>query len=265
MTEGQEDDVLLTLRQQRQAAREARRQAKDDAYEERLARKRSKDVQFFHGHHVVDTRGLNQAFPEPESPEFSPASVRRRVVHAVTLVLLVAVVVAGVILAGMVQRGELELKIGFARPTTPAVTCPAEKLDYPANKAITVNVFNGGSTEGMAGKVAAELKKRGYKVGTVANAKVEYTTGAVVVSGPGGHAAAFNLQRNVLHPEYVQDDRTGPSVDVILTGEYAGLVAAPKVDQTPGVLSCPRLSPSPSGPPASGPPASGRASQTATK
>jgi len=240
---GRDDDVLLTAGQQRRAAREARRQAKDAAYEERLARKKSKDVQFWHGRQVIDAQGLAEAFPEPESPEYEPSMVRRRITHAVTLVLLLALVVAGVVLAGMVQRGELEIKFGFPKAAAPVVSCPAETLDYPANKKVAVNVYNAGSLEGMATKVAAELKKRGYVVKAVANRTTEYSAPVVVVSGAAGHASAFNLQRNVAGSEYVQDGRKDGSVDFIVTNTYTTLVEAPKVDQTPGRLSCPRLQP----------------------
>jgi LytR cell envelope-related transcriptional attenuator len=245
----QDDDVLLTSRQARKAAREAKRQAKDVAYEERLARKKSKDVHFIHGHHIIDARGLAEAFPEPETPEYDPGTVRRRVTHAVTLVVLLALVISGVVLAGMVQRGEIQLKFGFPKQTAAVEVCPPEKLSPPANKSITVNVFNGGSREGMAGSVAAELKKRGYKVKDVANEASKYLAPVMVVSGASGHAAALNLQRNVVGADYVQDGRKDGSVDFVLTGDYAGLVDANKVPKTPGVLSCPRLLPNPSATP----------------
>lgn len=249
MTEGPaDDDVLLTARQARRAAREAKRQAKDRAFDQRHERKRSKDVQFIHGHHIVDADGLAQAFPEPESPEYTPGTVRRRVTHGVTLVLLTAALVAGVVLAGMIQRGELEFKLVLPKPTTPVVTCPAGTLDIPKSDTVSVHVFNAGSTEGMAGQVAAELQKRGFHILTVENGSTKQTAPAVVVSGPAGLAGAFSLQRNVAGSEYVEDDRKDASVDFIVTGEYKGLVDADKVDQAPGVLSCPRLSPPPADP-----------------
>jgi len=247
MTETPRDnDVLLTRGQARKAERERRRQAKDAAYEERLARKRSKDVQFWHGHHVVDAKTLAAAFPEPETPEYESGTVRRRITHAVTLVLLLALVVTGVVLAGMVQRGQLELNFSFPKTASASAICPSETLKYPANKTVTVNVLNAGSHEGMAGKVAAELKKRGYKVKDVSNGVTAYAAPVVIVSGPSGHAAAFNLQHNVAGSDYVQDDRTDASVDFIMTGEYTSLVEADKVSKKSGKLSCPHLTPAPS-------------------
>lgn len=243
-----DNDVQLTSRQRRRAARDERRQAKDAAYELRQQRKRDKDGTSWRGHHIVDTRGLSEAFPEPETPEFSPVTVRRRILHGIILVLLLALVVAGVVLAGMIQRGELELKTVFAKPTPTQVSCPAEILDYAANKTVTVNVYNGGSIEGQAGKVAAELKKRGFVVKEVANKPAEISAPAIVVSGPSGHAAALSLQRNFPGSDYVEDDRVDGSVDVVLTSDFTVLTAVPNVSQEAGVLSCPRLNPPPNDP-----------------
>lgn len=249
----EDDDLLLTARQRRRAERVARRQAKDEAYELRMQRKKAKDGTTWRGHHIVDSRGLAEAFPAPETPEFPTSTVRRRITHAVVLVLLLSLVVAGLVLVGMIQRGELDLKIGSGRPSPTPFTCPTETLDYPVNTAVIVNVYNGGSVEGMAGKVADELKKRGYQVQEIDNHDLELLAPTVVISGPSGHSAAFNMQRNFPNSEYVEDDREDATVDVVLNSQFGNLVAAPEVDQTAGVLSCPRLSPPPSEPPSGAP------------
>lgn len=259
--EGRADDVVFTAGQRRKAEREERRQAKDAAYELRQQRRKAKDGTSWRGHNIVNTRGLGEAFPEPESPELSTATVRRRITHGVVLVLLLALVVSGVVLAGMVQRGELELKIGAGRPEPTPITCPAQTLDYPENKTVTVNVYNASTVEGRAGQAADELKKRGFVVNEVANKPTEYSAPAIIVSGPGGLAGAFGLQKNLPNTEFVEDKRTDSTVDVILTGTFNGFLAEHRVDHTPGALSCPRLSPPPSAPASSapapgGPPAS---------
>src|SRR6185312_2077797 len=107
-----DDDVLLTAGQRRRAEREARRQAKDAAYELRRQRKKSKDAGSWRGHHIVDGNGLAEAFPEPESTELESGTVRRRITHGVVLVLLLALLVSGLVLSAMMQRGELELTLG---------------------------------------------------------------------------------------------------------------------------------------------------------
>lgn len=245
---GAADEVLLTARQRRKAEREERRQQKDAAYELRQHRKRIKDGTSWRGHNVVDTRGLAEAFPDPDTPELATSTVRRRITHGVVLVLLLAMVTAAVVLAGMIQRGELELKMGAGKAEPTPFSCPVQTLNYLENKTVTVNVYNAGSLEGKAGQVAEELKKRGFVIKAVSNGRTQYSAPAVIVSGPSGLAAAFNLQRNLPNTDYVQDDRTDTTVDVILTGTFNGFVADHKVDHTPGPLSCPRLSPPPSAP-----------------
>jgi hypothetical protein len=247
------DGVLLTARQKRRADREERRQAKDALYELRQERKRAKDGTSLRGHHIVNARGLAEAFPPPETTEIEPVTVRRRIFHGAILVILVALLVAGLVLATMVQRGEIELKFGSWKPIATPVTCPAETLEYAPNKTVTVNVYNAGNTEGRAGQVAQELKKRGFLVKDIANKDSDYAAPAMVVSGAKGHSAALSLQRNFPDSDYVQDDRQDATADVIVTANYAALVAEPKVDTKPGVLSCPRLSPAPSTPAASAP------------
>jgi hypothetical protein len=63
---------------------------------------------------------------------------------------------------------------------------------------------------------------------------------ALIVSGAAGQSAAFSVQRHVPGSDYVQDGRTDPSVDVIVTGDFKALAKPELVDQTPGQLSCPR-------------------------
>jgi len=236
-----------SAKEARKAAREAKRQQKDDAYEERLARKRSKDTTYFHGHHVVDAQGLSDAFPEEDEAEENPVRFRHRLTHGITLVVLAALVIIAVVLALLIARGDVVLPFGKDVPPQ-AVTCPSEKLAYPANKSVSVNVYNASHVEGLATKVAAELKKRGYVVKEVANNHTDFTGTAVVVSGPTGQGAAFNLQRNIAGTEYVQDKRRDGTVDLFLTSSFTDFVAAKKVDQTAGLLSCPRLSPPPTDP-----------------
>lgn len=246
-----DNDVLLSAGQRRKSERVARRQAKDAAYDLRQQRKRAKDGTSWHGHHIVDSRGLAEAFPDPGTSELSPATVRRRIFHGVILVVLLALVVTGVVLAGMVQRGELKLSLGPGKATPAPASCPAATFAYPANSTVTVNVLNGGSVEGEAGKVAAQLTQRGFVVKAVGNGATEVSAPAVVVSGPAGHSAALGIQHNFPGSDYVQDDRADATVDVILTSKFTALTAIPDLVEKPGVLSCPHLSPPPSEPAAS--------------
>ncbi|MDQ6740043.1 MAG: LytR C-terminal domain-containing protein, partial [Actinomycetota bacterium] len=233
---------------ERKRASETRKAAKLERHEDKRALRahrrelrRSKDIAVFHGHHVVSGPDLQRVFTPVEDAE-NAVQFRHRLVHGVILTLLSAVVIAGVIFAVLLWRGAITLPSGQA--SAPAVrSCPAATFDYPANKDMHVNVYNSTRREGLAASVAAELKGRGFQVDTIANKVTNYTGSAVIVSGAAGQSAAFNLQRNLAGTDYVQDDRTDASVDVYLTGGFTVLVDAGTVDQTPGLLSCPHLSP----------------------
>ena len=56
----------------------------------------------------------------------------------------------------------------------------------------TVDVFNGGSTTGLAGRVSAALAQAGYRAGQVSN--TAYRTSTAVLYGPGA-AARVNAGR----------------------------------------------------------------------
>lgn len=243
-----DDGVLLTPRQRRQAQREQRRQVKDAQYELRQERKRAKDGTSWHGRHIVDGRGLADAFPAPQTPEFSSDSVRRRIIHGATLVLLFALLAAGIVIAVMIQRGDLQLSRSRPDPSPAPPSCPAETVEYAANGTVTVNIYNGGSIEGAAGKVAEELRTRGFVIKEVANASAPLSAPAIVVSGPSGYAAALSLQRQFVGSDYVQDERADAVVDVIITSAFAAVLPVPEVNVAPGALSCPHLSPPPSEP-----------------
>jgi molybdopterin-guanine dinucleotide biosynthesis protein len=104
-----------------------------------------------------------------------------------------------------------------------------------------VNIYNAAGRAGLAKNIADQLKARGYNVGTVDNSTTSYNGPAMVVSGSGGQAAAFNIQRNIAGTDYFQDQRTDASVDLILAPGFSALVPPELVDNTPGKLSCPRL------------------------
>jgi hypothetical protein len=76
-----------------------------------------------------------------------------------------------------------------ARPHRTAATQPPTG---PPPKSTTVDVFNGGNTTGLAGRVSAALAKAGYRAGQVAG--TAYRTSTAVRYGPGA-AARVNAGR----------------------------------------------------------------------
>lgn len=205
-----------------------------------MARK-PRDASVLHGHHVVTGPELRATFEAAGDPD-NPVRLRRRVVHGVVLVLLLGLIAAAIIVALAILNGQLKLPAATDAADEPRTVCPAATFDYTPNEQINLNVYNSTSRPGLARVVADEMLGRKFVVGAVANTGAGYRGVAAVVSGAAGQSAAFSIQRNVPGSDYFQDARTDASVDLVLAGDYKELVAADRVDQTPGTLSCPRES-----------------------
>ncbi|GAA3273744.1 hypothetical protein AAU01_17400 [Paenarthrobacter aurescens] len=200
-------------------------------------RRRPKDVTQLHGHHVVTGPELRATFAEDEL--VNKTRFRRRLLHGIVLVLLVGLIAAGAVGAWAIMNGVVKVPTAIASKA-PTSLCPATTFDYVPNETVTLNVFNATSRAGLAGTVADQFKARGFKVASVDNSDTAYSGVGVVVSGVKGQAAAFNIQRNIAGTDYFEDNREDESVDVILTPDFEGLVEPQLVDQTPGMLECPR-------------------------
>lgn len=200
-------------------------------------RKHPKDVTQLHGHHVVTGPELRATFAEDARAH--RGRFGRRVLHAIVLVLLVGVIAAGAVGAWAIMNNVIKIPTTIASKA-PTSLCPTTTFDYVPNETVNLNVFNGTSRGGLGRTVADQFAARGHKVGAVDNSDTAYSGIGVVVSGIKGQAAAFNVQRNLAGTDYFQDNREDESVDVIITSKYEGLVEPELVDQTPGMLSCPR-------------------------
>jgi hypothetical protein len=201
--------------------------------------RRPKDDTVLHGHHVITGSDLRATFADDDEELANPSRRRRRILHGVVLVLLVGLIAAGIVLALAIMNGQVRIPTA-ERSTPPASVCPEATYDYTPPDKIHLNVFNSTSRPGLAKSVADEFGARKFMVVSVANTTSSYRGVALVVSGAAGQSAAFTVQRNLPGSDYLQDDRTDPSVDVILTGDYKELASPELVDQTPGKLSCPR-------------------------
>ncbi len=109
-------------------------------------------------------------------------------------------------------------------PTTPLV--PAQ---------VKVNVYNATSRSGLAAKTATEVRKRGFRVATVANDPLDKTVTATaeVRYGRSGTASSVLVIQLVKGAKAVPDQRTDASVDLVLGDQFKALVAAPKKAVTP--------------------------------
>jgi hypothetical protein len=199
------------------------------------------DIFHLQGRRIITEDDLDEVFADEGEVEIPEPVYRRRILHGAVLTLLVALIVAAVLAALAVARGDLDIPGWGPRPAE-ALTCPSGTHEYPANDSFLLNVYNSTTEGGLARQAADALGKRGYNVGEVGSKRMNYYgLSAVVVSGPKGEANALNLQRNISGTEYVADDREDDSVDVILGSKYKDLVPAKKVNKKAGTLSCPRL------------------------
>lgn len=200
--------------------------------------RRPQDPTILHGHHVITGADLRATFVEQDELE-NPVRTRRRILHGVVLVLLVGLVTAAVVVALAIMNGQIKIPTE-ERGQAAASLCPDATYDYTPHQKINLNVYNSTSRPGLARTVANEFLARKFVVGAVGNSQSGYRGVALVVSGAAGQSAAFSVQRNLPGSDYVQDGRSDPSVDVILTGDFKDLAKPELVDQTPGKLSCPR-------------------------
>lgn len=168
----------------------------------------------------------------------------RHIRSAITLLLLVG------ILGGAAWFGWQEV-LGDSAPdrtidcTTPK---PGTKQKIEA-KNVVVNVYNAGSTTGLADDIAQQLEDRGFEVGIVANAEDEAAEVTKVrINGRANDAPEVQLlAAQVNKPERVPDGRLETEVDLIVGDEFQGLVKdGPKVlEVETTVATCTTSTPSP--------------------
>jgi len=176
-------------------------------------------------------------------PRMRPPRRRRR---------LVVGAVASVAALGLIGWGTLQLIDVFtggdkasASVGTKAAACRARTSPSPGIRAaalpapgrITVNVLNATTHGGLAKGTADELRKRGFKVGTVGNATKEYdkkVKGVAVVLGP---AAAKDTSLPVLATQLTgaeqrtEAGRKGGDVDLVLGDDFKKLNSAQAADK----------------------------------
>ncbi|MFI9650103.1 LytR C-terminal domain-containing protein [Streptomyces sp. NPDC052040] len=174
---------------------------------------------------------------------------------------LVAAAVASVAAVGLIGWGTVQLigifgggdrtlaagsKAGCAISASASPTAPAPA----APGRITVNVLNATDRTGLAKATADELKKRGFRIGTVGNAPEGYdkkVKGTGVLVGP---KAALDTTLPVLGTqlsgaERRTDARTGTDLDLVLGDGFTSLADKPAADKALAALTAPSASPSP--------------------
>ena len=137
---------------------------------------------------------------------------------------------------------------GVASPRASEATCTPFDPKAPAPGNTTVNVYNATSKNGLAGRTAADVERRGFKVGTVANdpSSRKITGPAEVRFGPKGKAhAQLVVPLGGKGTKQVPDKRKDATVDLVLGATFTKLAPAPTPTGTP---MCPSPSTEPTAP-----------------
>ena len=116
-----------------------------------------------------------------------------------------------------------------ARPTCTTTAAPLTPKD------VTVNVYNATQRAGLAAKTATDVRKRGFRVSTVANDPLQRKVAAAaeVRFGPSGAPGSKLVLGLVKGAKVVKDSRTDSSVDLVIGEKYTKLAAAPKATPAP--------------------------------
>jgi LCP family protein required for cell wall assembly len=154
-----------------------------------------------------------------------------------------------------IDAGYIQQVVNKAFNPPPPVKAPAKStakkkaVPIPAASTVTVDVYNGGSTEGLAGSVSQALVSLGYKAGDVADASAQsqtVATGTEVFYGAGASANAAKIATDFATTAKALASLPAERVEVLL-GTGSTVVPA---TLTPTSSSTPSPSASPSSSPA---------------
>ena len=109
---------------------------------------------------------------------------------------------------------------GASPTTTATVTCGDNDP-----RAVTLNVYNASSRNGLAGSVAEELRSRGFTIGDVANDPLGavFNAPAQVRYGEPGRQQAAMLRDVVEDEQVIRDERTTTDLDLVLGPNFTQL------------------------------------------
>lgn len=128
---------------------------------------------------------------------------------------------------------------------TPCVTTAAAVVT-PVD--VTLRVFNGGFTSGLANRVKTDLEKAGFVVIKVDNTE-ERVVGTMIRANEREAAQIQLVSSYFVEPQVDYDTRVDGTVDVLVGTDFAGMAEAPLAQvESPAGEVCRVPSPSPSVP-----------------
>lgn len=124
-------------------------------------------------------------------------------------------------------------------PEPPKDPCVMQSVNGGKLKSsqVTVNVYNGSSERGLARKVAAEMKKRGFRTSDVDNTERRITKTIIVgakKSNPEVQLVALQFKGATIE----EDDRPDGTVDVLVGRQFGGYQKARKEITVAGGQVC---------------------------
>jgi hypothetical protein len=129
----------------------------------------------------------------------------------ITLIVLLGLLAAGAIWGYKAVTAKVPVT-----PPPPCVTLPMTDL---LTSSVTVNVYNGGTTRGLASSVSEALKQGGFLIGKVDNTD-ERTYGATIVGAAADNPEVQLAAAWFVNPQIRADDRPDHSVDVLLGADF---------------------------------------------
>jgi hypothetical protein len=158
---------------------------------------------------------------------------RRHVTTAVTLLVLVAILVVGLVLGAKTLFAPLPGDTA-ANPS-PSPTCSSQTIkkgQLIRSKQVQVSVFNGGTRNGLADSTMAQLRARGFTAGSVGNAPSDLKAKRVrVFTTEKGDLSAQLVARQFGRRTKVTVTKQdlGPGIDVVVGNKFDQLSKARRV------------------------------------
>ena len=148
----------------------------------------------------------------------------KRIARALTSPLLLLALVALLIWSA---------KWGYRQVTAPPlpepiISCsPSPVGTVLKSNQVTINVYNGGRQQGLAGKIARQMKAKGFQVRFVDNTekKIDHT---IIVAASKDDPAAKLVAQQFVKSEIQEDGITDGIVDVMVGNTFAGYQKAAK-------------------------------------
>jgi hypothetical protein len=157
----------------------------------------------------------------------------RHLTTAVTMLVLVAILVGGVVLGVDKLFAPLPKDSqASSDPTSGCTTQTLKKGQKVRAREVQVSVFNGGTRAGLADQTMNQLVRRGFKRGDVGNAPSDVAVRRVQVWSSDKHSVAAKLVARQFGPRTkVRRTKTdlGAGIDIVVGNGLRSLHKAPKV------------------------------------